>query len=173
MISLLLVCYAVSCGHRSSDPERALENYVHAVNDGRCADARKLLSSRTIRALDYLHVKPQHPQNPLPVEQYYCNDLIFEDCKWNKMELTQKYADKATVSMPCGRTQDSFLPGFSSPFLKYEPRENELVREDGEWRIVLPFVIRMIEVREKEDQLREEALRQQRLRQRSRDPFRQ
>ncbi len=149
-----------SCNYRS-EPEQAIHTYAGAVGDGRCDDALKFMSVRTRHAIEVLRVKPQHPQNPLPIEQYYCNKLTFEDCKLGKMTVIDQQADTAKVSMPCGRTQDGILPGFSSPFLKYEPRTTELVREDGEWHIVEPFVVRMIEIREKEDQMREVALRDQ------------
>ncbi len=76
------------------------------------------------------------------------------------MSLKNADADIATVSMPCGRTQDSFLPGLSSIFLKYEPRDWDLVREEGRWRIVLPFVIKIVDVREREDEMLERILRE-------------
>lgn len=162
----LFVACAGSC-HFRSEPEVALESYIRAVSEKRCSDAKKLLSARTNYALDSLQVKPQHPQSPIPLEEYYCNPLIFEDCKPEKMTVTDEQPDAATVSMPCGRTQDSFLPGFSSPFLKYESRAHELVREQGEWHVVMPFVIRIVEVREKEDKMRNAALERERLRRES------
>ena len=134
--------------------------YVRAVRESRCDDALKVLSTRTRHAIDVLRVKPQHQWGPVPIEQYYCNKLAFENCKWEKMTLGDQRADTATVSMPCGRTQDSFLPGFSSPFLKYEPRITTLVREQGEWHVVDPFVIRFVEARETEDRMRDAALRE-------------
>lgn len=155
---LLTVTLALACSSHS-DPELALQSYARAVSENRCSDALNLLSARTIHAIDGLRVKPQHPQSPLPIEYYYCNKLTFEDCKLGKMTLSESRDDTATVSMPCGRTQDSFLPGFSSPFLKYEPRTTELVREDGDWHVVAPFVIRIAEIRESEDQRRAEAIR--------------
>ena len=147
---LLVVAWAGACDSRS-DPERALQSYVSAVSENRCDDAQKLLSARTNYALDALSTKPQHRHSSVPIEHYYCYKLIFEDCKWKETTLSASQADTATVSMPCGRTQDSFLPGFSSLFLKYEPRSTELVREEGEWHVVVPFVIRIVEIREKED----------------------
>ena len=98
----------------------------------------------------------------MPLEEYYCSIFTFEDCKLNEMSVKAGDGATATVTMPCGRTQDSFLPGFPSMFLKYEPRDWELVREEGHWRMVLPFVIKIVEVREREDQLREKALQDQR-----------
>lgn len=165
-LSVLLLA-AVCAGACSfpSEPERALEAYVYAVNEGRCDDALELLSTRSRHGLDVLRVKPQHPQNPLPIEEYYCRKLIFEDCKWGEMQLDESYGNAAKVSMPCGKTQDSFLPGFSSIFLKYEPRVTELMLEDGRWRVVVPRVIRIAEIREKEDRMLESALeRDQELR---------
>lgn len=167
-VALLLVAWTGACSS-GSDPERALQAYVRSVSESRCEDARKLLSARTNHALDVLRVKPQHPQNPLPIEHYYCNNLIFEDCKWEKMTLSNQGADSATVSMACGRTQDSFLPGFSSPFLKYEPRVTEMVREEGEWHVVAPFVIRIAESRETEDRMRDAAIREHERRKRERE----
>lgn len=159
IVASLLVAWSGACSS-GSDPERALEAYVRAVSENRCEDARKLLSERTNYALDSLRVKPQHPQNPLGIEEYYCNRLIFEDCKSGKMTLSDQSTDTATVSMPCGRTQDSILPGFSSPFLKYEPRATEMVREKGEWHVVAPMVIRIVEIRESEDRRRDAAIRE-------------
>lgn len=160
IVLLVAVALAAACQFRS-EPELALDAYVYAVNEGRCDNARELLSTRSRYGLDVLRVKPQHRQSPLPVEEYFCTKLYFEDCKWGKMKLDEQTGDTARVSMPCGRTQDSIFPGFSSPFLKYEPRVTELVREDGEWHIVLPTVIRIVEIRDREDQMREDALRRQ------------
>jgi hypothetical protein len=160
VVLLLLVAWVGACDSRS-DPERALRAYVSAVNENRCDDAQKLLSARTNYALDALRVKPQHQHSPVPIEHYYCYKLIFEDCKWKEMTLIASQGDTASVSMPCGRTQDSFLPGFSSPFLKYEPRSTELVREEGEWHVVIPMVIRIVEIRETEDRRRDAILREQ------------
>lgn len=158
-ILLLTIAAAVGCNSHS-EPELALQTYVDAVRDGRCGDALDLLSERSRYALDVLRVKPQDRHNPLPVEEYYCRPLFFEDCKAGKMTVASQQAETATVTMPCGRTQDGILPGFPSIFLKYEPRENELVLENGEWHIVLPFVIRIVEVREKEDRMRDAAMRE-------------
>ena len=85
---------------------------------------------------------------------------MFENCKEKKMTLTIETGDTAKVSMPCGHTQDSILPGFTSMFLKYEPRTSELVREGGEWRVELPMPIRIVEVREREEQMRDAARRE-------------
>ena len=158
-ITLFLVLACVAACNSGSAPELALHAYIRAVEDGRCEDARKLLSARTNHALDVLRDKPQHPQNPLPLEEYYCRQLLFENCKSQKMTLTEQRADTATVSMPCGRTQDSIFPGFSSAFLKYEPRDTEMIREDGAWHVVMPFVIRVAEIRETEDKMRDAELR--------------
>ena len=151
----------VSACERRAEPERALSDFAAAVNERRCSDAIDFLSARTRYSLDRLREKPQRDHNPVPLEEYYCSKFTFEDCKLGEMSLKNVDAEIATVSMPCGRTQDSFLPGFPSMFLKYEPRDWDLVREDGRWRIVLPLVIKIVEVREREDQLREQALRDQ------------
>jgi hypothetical protein len=97
---------------------------------------------------------------PVPIEQYYYDALAFENCRLKQMTLSDQRADAATVSMPCGRTQDSILPGLPSPFLRYEPRITESVREEGEWHVVEPLVIRIVEVRETEDRMRDAALRE-------------
>ena len=158
----LLIVVLIASGCSSvSEPESALQTYVEAVQEGRCQEARNLLSQKTRYALDYLHEKPQQRQNALPVEEYYCGRFAFEHCQYWKTMLTAGGSNVALVSMPCGRSQDSIFPGFSSPFLKYEPRKVELVNEDGAWRIVEPTPIRIVEVREREDQLREEAIRRQ------------
>ncbi len=157
---LLVVAGGAAC-KTSSGPELALEAYAHAVQENRCDEALKLVSERTRYAIDVLRVKPQHPQSPLPVDHYYCNKLTFEDCKLGEMTLTASQAGTATVSMPCGRTQDSFLPGFPSVFLKYEPQTTDLVHEEGGWRVVVPMPIRVVEIREKEEQMRDAALRRQ------------
>src|SRR5688572_2523864 len=159
MSALLLVAVFAGACSFPSEPEQALEAYVYAVNEGRCDDALELLSARSRRGLHILRVKPQHPQNPLPLEEYYCRKLIFEDCKWGEMQLDEAYGNVAKVSMPCGKTQDSFLPGFPSIFLKYEPRVTELMLEDGKWRVVVPTVIRIAELREKEDKMLESFLK--------------
>jgi hypothetical protein len=129
------------------------------VREHRCDAAKNLLSARTRHAVDVLAVRPQHPRDPVPIEHYYCYDLMFEDCKVNKMTLEVERDQTAAVSFPCGRRGDSFLPGFSSVFLKYEPRVTELVREEGEWRVELPFVIAVVEAREREERARDAAMR--------------
>ena len=161
IIILVLTAVLLSACERPTEPERALNDFAAAVNERRCSDAIEFLSARTRYSLDRLREKPQHPQAPVPLEEYYCSKVTFEDCKMDEMVLKNVDTEVATVSMPCGRTQDSFLPGFSSMFLKYEPREWQMLREDDRWRIVLPFVIRIVEVREREDQLREQVLRDQ------------
>lgn len=161
---IVLLLLVVACGaacNTYSGPELALEAYARAVEENRCDEALKLVSERTRYAIDVLRVKPQHPQSPLLSENYYCNKLTFEHCKLGEMTLSASQADTATVSMPCGRTQDSFLPGFSSVFLKYEPRTTDLVREEGGWRVVVPMAIRIVDIREREEQLRDAELRRQ------------
>ena len=160
-ITILIGVIAFGC-QRYSEPEAALHSYAGAVREARCSDALELVSARTRYALEALIQKPQHPQSPLPLEEYYCNKFAFEDCKVDELTLKSLEGDAAAITMSCGRTQDSFIPGFPSIFLKYEPREFELVREGGHWRVSLPMVIRIIEVREREDQMREKALREQR-----------
>ena len=159
IITVLAAALVSACGQRT-EPERAVTDFAAAVNERRCGDAIEFLSERTRYSLDRLREKPQRPHSSVPLEEYYCSKFTFEDCKLSEMSLKNMDADIATVSMPCGRTQDSFLPGFPSMFLKYEPRDWDLVREEGRWQIVLPFVIKIVEVREKEDQLREKALRE-------------
>ena len=143
----------------TSAPERALAGYVHSVREHRCDEAMKFLSARTRRAIQSLLERPQHPQAPIAIEHYYCYDLMFENCKEKKTTLTVESGDAAKVSMPCGRTQDSILPGFTGMFLKYEPRITELVREGGEWRVELPLPIRIVEIREREERVRAAAKR--------------
>jgi hypothetical protein len=157
---LAVTVFTSACGVRS-EPEKALYAYAEAVRSRRCGEAMGFLSERTRYALDFLRVKPQHPQSQIPLEEYYCSKFAFEDCKLSDMNLTSAEANSATVSMPCGRTQDGILPGFPSMFLKYEPRETGLVKEDNDWRVVLPHVIRIVEIREREDKIRDEALREQ------------
>lgn len=159
-ILISIAAFAAGC-RQYSEPEDTLRSYAGAVQERRCGDSLELLSSRTRFALDALREKPQHPHRPLPLEEYYCNRFTFEDCKVNELTLKTNQGDNATVSMSCGKTQDSFLPGFPSMFLRYEPRDFELVREEGRWRVVLPFVIKIVEIREREDQLREKALQEQ------------
>lgn len=141
-------------------PERALAGYIRSVREHRCDAAMNFLSARTRHAIQSLIERPQHPQAPVAIEHYYCYDLMFENCKEEKMTLMVESGDTARVSMPCGRTQDSILPGFTSMFLKYEPRVTELVREGGEWRVELPMPIRIVEVREREEQARDAARRE-------------
>ena len=158
--SSLFILAVLSLGCNSiSAPEQAVRTYVGDVRGGRCAAARQLLSAETDQALEYLKVKPQHPDRPLPVEEYYCGRFAFEDCKYKKTELVRSDGMRATVSMPCGRSQDSILPGFSSPFLKYEPREIDLVYENEAWRIIEPTPIRVVALLKREDAWRAEALR--------------
>ena len=159
IIVIALAAALMSACERPSEPESALTDFAAAVNERRCSDAIELLSARTRYSLDRLLEKPHRDHNPIPLEEYYCSKFTFEDCKLREMSIRKADAESATVSMPCGRTQDSFLPGFPSMFLKYEPRDWDLVREEGRWRIVLPFVIKIVEVREKEDQLIEKVLR--------------
>ena len=159
-IFVLIGVMAASC-RTYSEPESALRAYARSVRERQCADSLGQVSSRTRYALEVLRRKPQHSHDPLPLEEYYCNKFAFEDCKLDELTLNRADDSIATVSMSCGRTQDSFLPGFPSIFLKYEPRDFELVREDGRWRVVLPHVIKIVEVREREDQLRDKALREQ------------
>jgi hypothetical protein len=161
IIIVLAAALVSACERLAPEPERALNDFAAAVNERRCSDAIEFLSARTRYSLEKIREKPDREHNPIPLEEYYCSKFTFEDCKLREMSLREADAESATVSMPCGRTQDSFLPGFPSMFLKYEPRDWNLVREDGRWRIVLPFVIKIVEVREREDQMREKALREQ------------
>ena len=152
-----------AAGCRSyTEPEAALRGYAGAVRERRCGDSLEYLSSRTRRALNVLREKPQDRHSPLPLEEYYCNKFAFEDCKLDELTLGPIEGDAATVAMSCGRTQSGLVPGLPSMFLKYEPRDFELVREDGRWRVALPHVIKIVEVREREDELRERVLREQR-----------
>ena len=159
-IVILIGLMLVGC-QKYSEPETALRSYAFAVQERRCSDSLELLSARTRYALDALREKPQHADRPRPLEEYYCNKLTFDECKVDELAVPRAEGDSATVTMSCGRTQDSFLPGFPSMFLKYEPREFELVREDGRWLVVLPFVIKVVEVREREDELIEKVLLEQ------------
>lgn len=161
--ALLTAVFAGACG-RVSEPEKSLYDYATAVQSRRCGEAVEFLSMRTRHALEYLKAKPQDPQSPVPIEEYYCSKFAFEDCKIDKTALISSGPERAKVTMPCGRTQDGILPGFPSVFLKYEPREMDLVREGDEWHVELPFVIRIVEIREKEDQLREAAMRERQRR---------
>lgn len=140
-------------------PAQALAGYIDAVRGHRCDVAMTFLSARSRYAIAALIERPERPQLSIPIEHYYCYDLMFEHCKAKEMTVAAEQGDTAKVSMPCGRTQDSILPGFTSMFLKYEPRITDLVREEGAWRIVLPMPIRIVEIRERDEQLREEALR--------------
>lgn len=175
MRSLLpIVAVIVLAGCREpSAPEQALAGYIDAVREHRCDTAMTFLSARSQHAIASLIERPQHPRMSIPIEHYYCYDLMFEYCKAGELTLAAEQGDTAKVSMPCGRTQDSILPGFSSMFLKYEPRVTELVREEGAWRVVLPTPIRIVELREREDQLREAALQdiERRRQQRQGEPI--
>ena len=162
---LVLVLVAAAC-HPRSAPERAMADYVAAVREHRCDAAMNLLSARTRHAIESLTVKPQDPHASVPIEHYYCYDLMFEDCKIGKITLTSQSDQAATVSMPCGRTQDSFLPGFPSAFLKYEPRGTDLVREEGQWRVELSYPIAIVESREQAERARDAAMRRERERRR-------
>lgn len=91
-----------SCNYRS-EPEQAIQAYAAALQDDRCDDALKLMSTRTRHAIAVLRVNPQHPQNPLPTENYYCNRLTFEDCKLGKMTLSEHHNDnlyKLVLTLP-------------------------------------------------------------------------
>jgi hypothetical protein len=149
IIIIVLAATLLSACERLSELEIAVNDFAVAVNERRCSDAIEFLSARTRYSLDRLREKPDRDHNPIPLEEYYCSQFTFEDCKLREMSLTKTEGESATVSMPCGRTQDSFLPGFSSMFLKYEPRDWSLVREDGRWRVALPFVLKIVEVRER------------------------
>lgn len=159
LAGLAVVILMTAC-RNPSPPERALEGYIRSVRNQRCDDAMNFLSADTRRAIKSLIERPQHPQTPLPIEHYYCYDLMFENCKEGKLTLAMQGEDAVEVSMPCGRTQDGLLPGFSSMFLKYEPRVTRLVREGGEWRVELPVPIRIVEVREREERARDAANRE-------------
>lgn len=163
LISLALV---IGCGERSA-PERAMEGYIRAVREHRCEAAVSFLSARTRHAVESLIEQPQHPGAPVPIEHYYCYDLMFENCKVDKMTLTVESGDNAKVSIPCGRPQDGIFPGFTSIFLKYEPRVTELVREDGQWRVELPVPIRIVELREEQERARQAAFREMERRRRA------
>ena len=147
------------CRERPSPPEQALAAYIASVREHRCDAAMGFLSARTRHAVESLIARPQHPHSRIPIEHYYCYDLMFEHCNADEMTLSVEQGDAATVSMSCGRTQDSILPGLTSVFLKYEPRLTELVRENNSWRVVLPTPIRIVELREQSDAAQAEALR--------------
>jgi hypothetical protein len=166
LFALALAC--TSC-KEDAEPLALLRSHVELVREGRCAEARKQLSARTEQALTYLERKPERGHSTVPINEYFCNKFTFEYCRTSEMSLTRMAGDDATVSMPCGRTQDSIFPGFSSIFLKYEPRETHLVREAGEWRVVVPHAIRKFEIREKEDQMVEAYLAQREQRKRERN----
>lgn len=160
-IAAVLVVFAACRPAPEPAPEQALAGYIDAVRGHRCDAAMTFLSARSRYAINSLTERPQSPQMPVPIEHYYCYDLMFEHCKVKDMTVAAEQGDTAKVSMPCGRTQDSILPGFTSMFLKYEPRITDLVREEGAWRIVLPMPIRIVDIREQEDRRREEVLREQ------------
>ena len=148
-LALLVAVIIVAGCREKSGPEQAFASYIRSVREHRCDAAMGFLSARTRHAIESLIERPQDPHSPVPIEHYYCYDLMFENCKEKKMTLTHESGDTAKVSMPCGRTQDSILPGFTSMFLKYEPRTSELVREGGQWRVELPLPIRIVELRER------------------------
>lgn len=152
--SLLAAVILLAGCRPPSAPEQALRGYIRAVREHRCDAAMRFLSARTRHAVRSLIARPYDPRHPAPIKHYYCYDLMFENCKDQKTTVAFDSADAAKVSMPCGRRGDSILPGFSSMFLKYEPRVSELVREDGQWRVELPFAIEAAEVREQEDRAR-------------------
>jgi hypothetical protein len=158
LLALVLIVVAADCRSKSA-PERAMADYVVAVREHRCDAAMSFLSMRSRHAIESLTIRPQHPHVDVPIEHYYCYDLMFEDCKVDKMTLTSQREQSAAVSMPCGRAQDSFLPGFPSPFLKYGPRVSEMVREQGEWYVELSYPIEIIERREHEERARDDAMR--------------
>lgn len=168
---LVLVLFSCAAGcTKYSQPEAALQNYADAVIEESCDEAFAHLSLNTRRALEVLQRIPRQREKPLPIEEYYCRPFIFENCKWKATTLESIQNDTAKVSMMCGTTQDSFLPGFSSPFLKYEPRLTDLVKEEGEWRVVLPYVIEVAEMQEREEQMREAERRRQQEYNRQRIP---
>lgn len=160
---LLVISWAASCT-TSTPPEKALKSYIQAVSEGRCAEALNLVSARTRYSLESLRLKPQRQWEPIGIETYYCNPIAFENCKSDNTSLIVPQPDAAKVSMPCGRSQDGFLPGFSSIFLKYEPRITEMTYEEGSWRVVEPMVIRIVELRDSEEKIRDEVLKRQRRR---------
>ena len=158
--TLLIFVIVAATGCRSkSAPEQAMADYAAAVREHRCDAAMNLLSLRTRHAIESLIVRPQSSHTQVPIEHYYCYDLAFEDCKLDKITLGSQTDQAAAVSMPCGRTQDGFIPGLPSPFLKYEPRVTELVREQGEWHVELPFPIAIVETRERAERERDAAMR--------------
>ena len=159
-LAVLAVVILLAGCRDTSVPERALAGYIRSVREHRCDVAMNFLSTRTRRAIKSLIERPQHPQAPVPIEHYYCYDLMFENCNDGKMSLTVESGDAAEVSMPCGRTKDSIFPGFTSIFLKYEPRVTKLVREGGEWRVELPIPIRIVELRQREERARGAAKRE-------------
>ena len=159
-LALLAVVVLLTGCRDTSAPEQALAGYIRSVREHRCVAAMNFLSARTRRAIKSLTERPQHPQAPVPIEHYYCYDLMFDKCKEEEMTLTFETGDAAEVSMPCGRTQDSIFPGFTSIFLKYEPRVTKLVREGTEWRVELPIPIRIVELREREERARDTAKRE-------------
>jgi hypothetical protein len=147
---LFTLVFSTACAKRSS-AEVTLERYVTAIYERRCDDAKALLSEQTLRGLEKLRARPLRPNAPSAPEEYYCSKFAFEHCQLSKMELKEVSGDKAIISMPCGRTQDSMFPGFTSIFLKYEPHSVELIRESGNWFVKEPLVLRYAELREKED----------------------
>src|SRR5687768_515876 len=150
IFSLLTVIACMIACSNPSDPEKALQSYARAVTNRQCDEALRHLSARTRQAIEALTMEAQNRSSTVSREEYYCSRFTFEHCKWEETTLDEKQADTAKVSMSCGHTQDSILPGFSSIFLKYEPRVTDLVYEEGEWRVTIPHVIRKFEVEEKE-----------------------
>lgn len=153
---LAIVILIAGC-RDASVPEMTLAGYIRSVREHRCDAAMNFLSARTRHAIESLMERPHDPHAAVPIEHYYCYDLMFENCMDGKMSLTVESGGSAEVSMPCGRTQDSILPGFTSMFLKYEPRVTRLVQENGEWRVELPMPIRIVELRERQDRARDAA----------------
>ena len=150
MFVCLVIAGVLACRSRSA-PEKAMIGYVDSVRGHQCETAMKFLSAPSRHAIDVLTVQPQDPHAAVPIEHYFCYDLMFEDCKLDKLTLKVQDDRTAVVSMPCGRTQDSFLPGFPSMFLKYEPRDTNLVREGDEWHVELPYAIAIVAAREREE----------------------
>src|SRR5688572_3594027 len=84
IFSFLVVIACVTACSSLSDPEKALQSYARAVNERRCDDAFKHLSTRTRHAIDVLLAEPRHRWSAVPKEEYYCSQFTFEDCKWKE-----------------------------------------------------------------------------------------